>query len=75
MVVTADRGARGYFRCVTQLEEMIRLVHTGSLAREIARAGGDLAAELKTRMVNHGYFTKLENMSFEVLRNVNKMTK
>ena len=53
--------------------ETISSAHLDILEREMARAGRDFTAELKTRTVNHGYFTKLENLSFEVLGKGNKV--
>ena len=39
----------------------------------MARTGEGFTADLKTRTVNQGYFTKLENPSFEVLGKGNKI--
>lgn len=75
MVVTPDPGARGHVSYVIWMVEMIKSACVYILERPMVRVGGDFPDEFKTRTVNHGYFTKLENPSFEVLGNGNKILK
>lgn len=55
--------------------EMIKSARVDILERAMVRVGGDFPDEFKTRTVNCGYFAKLENPSFEVLGNGNKILK
>ena len=66
---------RRHFRYVIQVVKIIKSVRDDISEREMARAGGDFTVEFKTRTTNHGYFTKLENLSSEILRNDNKILK
>lgn len=52
--------------------EMIKFAPIDILERKMVRAGGGFTPELNTRIVNHGYFTQLENLSLQFLGMVTK---
>lgn len=55
--------------------ETIRSAYYDIFEREMAIAGGNFTADLMTKTSDRGYFTKLENLSFEVLGNGNEILK